>query len=210
MTDACYLDVDHDMLVWDTRHIEADLLANRATNRVIGIYSSIGLHRSVCAARMLAELLVEDGYRVTVFNLECARRPWASDYVQVEFGVPLSSTATADATGATPLSSTATANATGATPLSSTATADATGATPLSAACVNCFLCFLLCTAPISLQPTACFILVTVYIKSMVYVKFVVEAQGRRALMSHCLPCVAADEGIGTIADEGNGLHVCV
>ena len=47
MMDACYEDFDHDLLRWDTRLIKERLLANRTTNRVIGMYSSIGLHRSV-------------------------------------------------------------------------------------------------------------------------------------------------------------------
>ena len=66
MMDACYDDVDTDAL---------GLEANRETNRVIGMYSSIGLHRSVCGARKLAEELVEVGYRVPLYNLEGARHP---------------------------------------------------------------------------------------------------------------------------------------
>ena len=102
MMDACYDGFDTDLLGWEARPIKDCLLTNRETNRVIGISSSIGLHRSVCGARSLAEDLVKLGYRVTVFNLECARHPsWALDYVQVKFGSPLSRAATADATGAT-------------------------------------------------------------------------------------------------------------
>ena len=75
MRDAGYYGFDNDLRGVGSPTDQGCLLTNRETNRVIGISSSIGLHRSVCGARNLAEDLVKLGYRVTVINLECARHP---------------------------------------------------------------------------------------------------------------------------------------